>query len=309
MRTRPLTALVVTASAGLLATSALAAPTGTTVEEVTQAGAVVTASGSAAFDGVSEVVSVGGTNTDFAAPPVSGGAGTDLVDAFIETLPEGAGLRFTWKLASLPAQVPPEGVRYTWSFLAGTDTFQLQAKRTNVGSLTVADDPAGHAGALAESGFFQLRGNCVADTMGAPVANCPHIAFLPGAFDTAAGTVSMDVPFDSEAAPAITSGVAIAENQTAGMSISAAFQAGVSNTATSDFINGWKPFYTGPQVALATGTATANPASGRYTPAALADDGTWAGSTDRVLASHKQLFVRSCEGAVCEFTALALPTS
>ena len=305
MRTRPLTALVVTAAVGLLASSALAAPTGLTVDEVTRTGDVVTAAGTAAFDGLTPATSVGGSNTAFAAPPVSGALGTDLTDALLETLPDGAGLRFTWKLASLPAQVPPEGVRYTWSFAVGTATYQLQAKRTNVGSLTVADDPAGHA--LATDGFFQLRGNCVADTMGAPVANCPHLAFLEGAFNTAEGTVTMDVPFDTEFAPAITSGAVIVENLTAGMSISAALQAGVSNTASSDFINGWKPYYAGPQVALATSTATSNASSGSYVPAVLAEDGTWTGALDKRPATHSRLFVRSCEGTTCLTEILPLP--
>lgn len=308
MRIRPLAALVVTATAGLLATSALAAPTALTVDDVVvdAAGTTATASGTAAFDGISPAASVGGTNTQFADPAVAGAAGIDLKDALIETLPEGAGLRFTWKLASLPAQVPPEGVRYTWSFAVGQDLYQLQAKRTNVASVTVPDDPAGHVTALAGGGFFQLRGNCTASYQGTPVSNCPHVAFLEGAFDTAAGTVTMDVPFGADFAPSIVPGATIVANETAGMSVSAAFQAVISNATVSDFINGWKPYFVGPQVAVTTGLDGGRPeTASRYVPAVLAEDGTWTASTP-IGSQHTQLFVRACEGTVCSYEALAL---
>src|SRR5687767_2360945 len=78
-----------------------------------------TVSGTAVFPAVTEAVSVGGTNKDFVQPPVSEAAGTDLVDARIEPLADNAGLRFTWVLKSMPEQVPPEGVRYTWAFKIG----------------------------------------------------------------------------------------------------------------------------------------------------------------------------------------------
>jgi hypothetical protein len=304
VRTRPLTALVVTATAGLLASSALAAPTATTVDSVSRAGTTVTASGTALFDGLAPATSVGGTNTDFAQPAVSGAAGTDLKDALIETLPDAEGLRFTWKLASLPAQVLPEGVRYTWSFAVGNSRYQLQAKRTNVASITIPDDPAGHAAALAAGGFFQLRGNCTANYMDTPVANCPHIAFLKGAFNTAAGTVTMDVPFASQAAPDIKPGAVLVANDTAGMSISAAFQAFISNATISDFTNGWQPYYVGGQVAVATGLPTGKAETAKYTPAVVDADGAWTGTVTGVPANHTQLFVRSCEGATsaCTYT-------
>jgi hypothetical protein len=307
MRARPLTAVVVTATAGLLASSALAAPTQTTVTEVTRDGGVVTASGTAVFDGAAPATSVGGTNTEFAQPPVAGAAGIDLKDALIETLPDGKGLRFTWKLASLPAKVPPEGTRYTWSFLVGTSTYQLQAKRTNAGSLTVLDDPAGHAAALSSGGFFQLRGNCTAEYMGTPVSNCPHVAFLEGAFNTADATVTMDVPFGTAAAPNIVPGAVILENLTANMSITAAFQAVASTTSTSDFTNGWQPYYVGGQVAIATGLPDRPATTGKFSPATLGEDGSWTGTLDKVDPKHTQLFVRTCEGAASACTFLALP--
>ncbi|HVM26984.1 MAG TPA: hypothetical protein VM433_04835 [Mycobacteriales bacterium] len=305
MRTRPLVALVVTATAAALATSALAAPTAVTVETVSRAGTTVTAAGTAVFDGVVQAASVGGTNTDPPVAPVGGHAGVQLVDALIAPLEDGKGLRFIWQLDSLPAQVPPEGTRYTWSFGIGDKTFQLQAKRTNMGSTTVLDDAAGHAAALSKNGFFQLRGNCTDSYMGTPVASCPHIAFLTGAFDVANKQVTMDVPFGLEVAPAIAPGAVITEVQTAGMSITAAFQAGVSNANTSDVINGWNPYYAGPNVSLASGVATSNPATLQYVPATL-DGQSWSG-TVAAPTTRTTLFVRTCEGASSSCTYTSAP--
>ena len=305
MRTRPLVAAAVTATAAVLATSALAAPTGTTVTSAVREGTVVTATGTAVFDGISEAVSVGGTNTDMPGTAAAGPAGVQLKDALIAPLADGAGLRFIWKLESLPAQVPPEGTRYTWSFGVEGKTFQLQAKRSNAGSLTVLDDPAGHAGAAGKNGFFQLRGNCADNYMGAPVSNCPHIAFLSGAFNTADATVTMDVPFGLAVAPEIKPGAVLTEVQTATMSITAAFQALVSNTNTSDYTNGWNPYYAGGNVGVATGTATANPATLAYRPTTLEGE-QWSGTVDRVAANHTTLYVRSCEAATCTYTTAPL---
>jgi hypothetical protein len=161
--------------------------------------------------------------------------------------------------------------------------------------------------ALAAGGYFQLRGNCTASYQGTPVSNCPHVAFLTGAFDVANKAITMDVPFDSDFAPAITPGAVITANETAGMSVSAAFQAVISNATVSDFINGWEPYYTGGQVALATGLATSKKESARYTPVAVAEDGSWTG-TVQAAANHTQLFVRSCEGATsaCTYAVVQL---
>jgi hypothetical protein len=305
MRTRPLVALVVTATAATLAATALAAPTGTVVDSAVRTGTTVAASGTATFDGLVGAASVGGTNKNMPADAAAGPAGVQLVDALIEPLADGAGLRFIWKLESLPAQVPPEGTRYTWSFGIGEKTFQLQAKRSTMGSTTVADDPAGHVGAMSKAGFFQLRGNCgtIGDLPSPAPASCPHIAFVEGAFNTADATVTMDVPFGLAVAPEIAPGAVLTEVQTAAMSITAAFQAGVSNANTSDHTNGWNPYYAGPSVSLATGSATANPATLTYAPATV-DAGSWSGTVASPVR-NTTLYVRSCEGpsSSCTYTS------
>ena len=138
--------------------------------------------------------------------------------------------------------------RYTWSFGIGGKTFQLQAKRSNVVTTTLADDPAGHVGTLAGTAF-QIRGNCTADTAGAaPVSSCAAPgASCRGAFDTAKGEVRIDVPFGLAKAKEIAPGAALVPVETAGMSISAAFQAAVSNTMISTYINGWDTYHVRPQ--------------------------------------------------------------
>lgn len=312
MRTRLLTAAVVTATAGALASTALAAPTAVTVTDVSRTGGVVTAAGTAAFDGVAPRTAVGGTNTKFAQAPVSGAAGTDLKEAFIETLPAGKGLRFTWKVASLPAQVPPEGVRYTWAFSIGDNQYQLQAKRTNVASVTTTEDPQGHAlQAASGADWFQLRGACQTNYLVPenPSSGCYHLAFLKGAFDVAKGEVTMDLPWQPKdrvgraVGPDIVPGAVLQPLETAGMSIAASFQAVISNATVSDFINGWQPYYTGGHISIGTGTASAL----KYTPVPVNDDGSWAGSLDKVPATHTTLFVRACEGASAACTVTTAP--
>ncbi|HWH28324.1 MAG TPA: hypothetical protein VNU26_05070 [Mycobacteriales bacterium] len=308
MRTRPLAALVVTATAAALTSSALAAPSALTIDSAMRSGSVVTAAGTAAFTGVDGPTAVGGTETPFPNADVAKAYGIDLVGASIEPLADGSGLRFVWQLSSMPAVTPPEGVRYTWSFGVGDKTFQLQAKRTNVASTTTPEDPAGHAGALA-GGFFQLRGNCGStylDTV--PLANCPHLAFLSGGFDTAAGRVHMDVPYGLEVAKEIAPGAVITEVQTATMSISAAPQAVASTATAAEFINGWDPYYApGGNVSVAVGTDKTNPATVAYRPATFAD-GSWTATVDRVPSTATMLFARACEGgpSSCVYTSVPL---
>jgi hypothetical protein len=182
--------------AGLAAMPAGAAPQ-LAITDAVRDGATATVSGTAAFAPITEAQSVQGLNTGFAEPAVAAAAGIDLTDAKIQPLADGSGLRFVWQLSSMPAQVPPEGVRYTWSFRIGGTQFQLQAKRTNLASITTAEDPVGHAKQATVGNYFQLRGACVANYEGTPTAGCYHLAFLKGGFDTAAKTVSMDLPFQT----------------------------------------------------------------------------------------------------------------
>ena len=296
---------------GLAAGPASAAPT-VSITSAVRNGAEAVVSGTAVFPAITEAQSVQGSNVEFSDKALAGAAGIDLVDAKILPLPDDAGLRFIWQLESLPAQVPPEGVRYTWAFKVGETQFQLQAKRTNMVNITTVEDPLGHARQLASGDFFQLRGACKDNYFGTPqpVSGCAHLAFLKGSFDTATKTVSMDVPYQTRdsigrlVAEQFKAGVVVEEAQSAAMSVAAAFQAVVSNTATSDYINGWEPYYAGKRVDLAVGSPSAPPVSLAYTtPATLTGD-TFSGTVQGLTATATTVFARACNGTECVYAKL-----
>lgn len=294
---------------GLAAVPAAAAPT-VSITEAVRDGSRAHVTGTAAFAPITEGQSVGGLNKDFADVAVADAAGINLVDAKILPLEDNSGLRFTWQLKSLPAQVPPEGVRYTWSFRVGETQFQLQAKRTNLASITTAEDPVGHAKQATIGEYFQLRGACVASYEGTPTSGCYHLAFLKGKFDTAAKTVSVDLPYNTRdaigrlVAPQFRPGVIIEENLTAGMSIVAAFQAVIGNTSTSDYTNGWDPYYVGPRVDLAVGSARSTPDQLDYATPASLSGGTFSGIVDGLTATATTVFARACNGTECQYAKL-----
>lgn len=287
---------------------------GVTITDVVRDGTSAVVNGTVAFDPITEPESVGGVNTAFANPALAAAAGVDLVDAKIIPLEDGSGLRFIWEMSAMPAQVPPEGVRYTWSFAIDGHQYQLQAKRTNMASVTTAEDPVNHVAQLAEGEFFQLRGACTANYghPSSPMSGCYHLAFLEGEFDTDAKTVSMDLPYETRdgigrlVAPDFVPGATLLESQSANMSVAAAFQAVAGNTTTSDFINAWDPYFVGERVDLAVGAPTANPQFLTYTSTAELDGGTFSGTVKGLTDSANTIFVRACNGATsgCRYAQL-----
>jgi hypothetical protein len=165
--------------------------------------------------------------------------------------------------------------------------------------------------------FFQLRGACTDHypVTQSPVAGCYHLGFFPGRFDIANKTVSFDLPFNARdsvgrlVAPDFKPGAVLLENQSAGMSIAAAFQAVVGNTNTSDFINGWNPYFVGPGVQLGVGPAGADlsdPEAVTFTQnATLNPDGTFTGSVSGLTSSNNTVYVRACSGATCAYASVA----
>lgn len=303
MRTR-LTTGAVLAAAVALAGSALAAPS-LTIGSATLEDGFATVTGTAAFDapaaGPVDVKGAPATSGTPQAQPAFDRAGVDLQKAFVTETDKG--LVFTWKVRSLPASPPPEVTRYTWSFGIGDKTFQLQAKRSNAGSLTAIDDPQGHV-TSAQAGAFQLRGNCAATYGGtpAPVSNCPHLAFLTGAFDSAKGEVRMELPYGHPKAKEVVPGAALVPVETAGMSISAAYQAAVSNTFVSTYINGWDTYHVGRTVGVGVGLADdGEPAS---TVQAVLDGDDYAISFP-VEGDADTAFVRACQATTCSDTVSA----
>ncbi len=239
--------------------------------------------------------------TEFADQQAADALGLDLQDAFIEEVEDGSGLRFTWQMATdIPAEGVPEAVRYNWAFQAGDQTYQLQVKRTNLLNITTAEAPIDHAAELAEGDwFFQLRGACTPEYLvaGSPVAGCYHLGFFDGDVDTSTGTVSMVLPYEAEdaigrlVAGTFRRGTPITESQSAGMSITASGQAVVSNTATSQFINGWGTYYPGTVVSVGLGDAE-GPTSG-YSLLDTAGDGSFAGT---LVGAGTHLWVEACSG-------------
>lgn len=326
MRSTPsLAGLVAAAALALAAGTAEAKPTAQVDDPLTN-GHELFVSGTATFPAITEPQSVVTGASTRAAGQVGGSAageaaGLGLQDGRIVPLPDGSGLRFSWHLSSLPAQVPPEGVRYTWSFKVGQRIYQLQAKRTNLVSLSTAEDPVGHLGqAQKQSDFFQLRGACVPAYLGVSVETpagtqqvngCYHLAFLQGRFDEASKTVSIDVPFRTQdaigrvVAPDLVPGALLTDNggvNSAGMVIAASFQAVVSNTVVSRYINGVRPFYAGPAVEVAVGPAGGSGSGLTYTTAALEPNGRFKATLPAgAPAEPRALFVRACHGVDCAF--------
>ena len=298
------TAAVIGCIVGMVAVPASAAAPTLAFSEAVRTGAKAVVGGTAVFPTITDAVSVGGTNTNFANADVAAAAGINMTDAKIQPLADGSGLRFIWVLSSMPAEVPPEGVRYTWAFKIGETQYQLQAKRTNMGSLTTAEDPVNHAKQLAsQKPFFQLRGACVTNYEGGPSAGCYHLAFLNGAFDVANKTVSMDLPYNTRdqigrlVAPDFKPGAVLDPNETAAMSITAAFQAVVGNTTTSDFTNGWTSYYTGKRVDLAVGPANAEPEGLEFTFPATVTGDSFRGEVTGLSTGSNTVYARACSGA------------
>ncbi|MDQ3991948.1 MAG: hypothetical protein M3245_06550, partial [Actinomycetota bacterium] len=284
--------------------------------EASRTGNSGTVSGTVAFPEVTGPQNVGGTRTNYANAAVEAAgeaAGITLTGAEIAPLPNNAGLRFTWKVNSMPDQVPPEGVRYTWGLSIDGRQYQLQAKRTNMASVTTYEDPQGHIKHLqSQQNFFQLRGACVDNYFGAPVAvsGCYHLAFLNGSFNPASKTVTMDWPYETKdsigriVAADFKPGAALVPLNTAGMSIGGSFQAFITNATLSNFINNWQTYFVGGQVHLGVGTATASAEGVDYTTRATVDGGSFTGTVTGMSNMLNTVFVRACNGTTCAYASI-----
>lgn len=304
------------AALALLVAPVAAAPV-VKITEATANGGTATVRGTTEFPPITAAQPVGGTVTlgTVGGTPAAGPAGLVLTGAKIQPLPNGGGLRFIWELSDMPAQVPPEGVRYNWSFTIGGRVYQLQAKRTNLASVTTVEDPVNHVQQVQKGEFFQLRGACVSQYMGTPVSGCYHLAFVNGSFDVGSKRVMFDLPFQTRdsigrlVAPDFKPGAALVAAETASSSIVAGAQAVVSTRDTGSYINGWNTYYVGPQVHVGVGWPNSDPAEVEYTEtAALAPDGTFTGTVSGLTSKATTVYVRACDGAECSYDAF-VPTS
>lgn len=318
-RVRPLVALAI---AGLtLLPGAVSAAPEVSITGVTVTAGTASVSGTATFAPITSPQSVIGENVVFGGGAVGTSAAGDtaglkMTDATIT--PIAGGLRFRWLLESMPSQVPPEGVRYTWAFKIGSRVFQLQAKRTNMASITTLEDPMGHINRLKDQkDFFQLRGSCVANYFGTPegapaTAGCYHLAFLNGSFDVANKTVTVDLPFETKdsvgrlVAPEFKPGAILEDNageSTAGMVLSAAFQAVLNTSDTARSINGIDPYYVGPQVVLGAAGPNQDPSAVTYSAPGVLNGSSFTGTVSGLTASKNTVYVRACNGTECSYSS------
>lgn len=314
-RVRPLVALAI-AGVMLLPGAVTAAPA-VSITGVTVSGGTGSVTGTATFEAITgpqSVVSEEESTFGGLAPgnsAVGDAAGIDITNATIT--PIANGLRFSWVMNSMPAEVPPEGIRYTWAFKIGNNMYQLQAKRTNVIGVSTTEDPVGTAQHhAANKGAFELRGACVASYQGAPINGCYHLAWLNGAFDVANKTVTIDLPFETKdaigrvVAPDFKAGAILVDNggeNTAGMVVSASFQAVVSNTNTAQYINGIKPYYLGPQIVLGVAAPKQDPTTVTYSAPGVLNGSTFSGTVSGLTASKNTVYARACNGTECSYSS------
>ena len=211
----------------------------TTVDFVnaSPSGNQISVAGGATFQGEAPVtVSEDPSGDGPVAPDLADDTGVDLVRATAyRPNPASSSLFFEWHLTGLPDTGSiNEAVRYTLPFKIGTAQFQLQAKLSNLTSVTVADDPQGHATRL--NNAFQLRGNCTANWPQPPVplGNCPHLAWLGGSFDSESNVVRIKVPIGVR--PEFAPGAVLQRNTNTNTSlvrIQATYQAVASSGTTT----------------------------------------------------------------------------
>lgn len=268
-------------------------------------GSTVNVNGVATFVDNTGPFDVGGTKTAFANSDVATALGIDIQSAEVDVQQDG--VEFVWHVADLQ-EVPPEGIRYTWTFTAGGQQYQLQAKRTNMASVTTTEDPVGHAQQLASQGdWFQLRGACQTSYQGTPMSGCYHLTFLEGSFDAANDTVTMFMPYEVKdsigrvVAPTFTRGAEIVPALSAGSSITATVQAVASTSSTESYINGWDAFYAGPSVQAFVGKAgdVGPDFFETWTTLDLAEDGTFSGSIPDRLPGEDTVHLRACNLTTC----------
>lgn len=268
-------------------------------------GANLSVEGAAAFSGERPVLMATDPAGDAPAPQASFEAGVDLLDTEIhQPDPDTPTLRMNIHVSNLPVTGSlPETVRYSVPFRIGTSQWQVQAKLTNFSSVTLLDDPQGHVRPL---GHFQLRGNCTTSWQGTPVANCPHVAWLDGEFDTGTNTIRVDIPLGiaSEFAPGNTMIKNTSSNATL-VDIMAAYNAVVASTAAAD-VSAIEAEWSYPiptkDVLLGIAPAGTPPQLVSFdTAAALVEGDAFAGALDTsgLAPGEYDVYAKACFGANC----------
>lgn len=230
-----------------------------------------------------------------AEPGLAAAAGVDLTGAATyRPDPSIPSLFLEWRVADLPSTGSlPEGVRYVLPFRIGEEIFVVQAKLTNATGPTVAEDPRGHGTHAGRS--FQLRGDCQT----APFANCHHLAWLNGSFDTLNDLVRVKVPLG--VTPAFAPGAVLDPLDESGPAqIRAGFQVGPDGAEVADTA-AWE----GPRPIAASGVLLGIAPSGTppgdvaFDTEAHVDDGGFAGALTAPGPGTWDVWARACFGANC----------
>jgi hypothetical protein len=87
------------------------------------------------------------------------------------------------------------------------------------------------------------------------------------------------------------------------MAIAASFQAAVSNTASSQYINGHMPYYIGPQISLGVANAGMAPEGVTYSSAGTLNGGTYNGTVTGLTSAKNTVYARACNGTECSYTS------
>ena len=134
---------------------------------------------------------------DGTIPAQAGAAlGQDLVGAEI-AMADKETINFVIKVASLPPNGgAPEVSRYIWGLMVDGDYVELDGKWTNY-SRGACDPTSGQCPPPRDPGTqpFLVRANCGA-VEGQNVTTCEEVGIVQGAFDAAAGTITIPVPAD-----------------------------------------------------------------------------------------------------------------
>jgi hypothetical protein len=246
----------------------------------------------------------------------TGEHGIDLIGADLSVPdPDAPQLLVQWQLAGIPPSGQlPEATRLTFPFKVGGSVYEVQAKFSNLAGANTPGDPQGAATHV--DGAYELLGNCIANFMGTGMPNCAHLAWLTGSVDTIYSTVSASVPMASPAAPQIVPGALIERNHDASDAfnlITAGAQMGFVGAAndTATFGDPAAASYGFPvpteQVTLGIAPSGTDPAGVDFsTPAALAGDGTFAGSvsTAGFAPGSFDVYAKACFGDNCGVRSL-----
>lgn len=278
------------------------------LHEVASSEAGATVTGTATFGRTVGPVDVGGTRTASAlgGSPAGEAMGLGLTDASISRVPRG--LQFTWRVSQMPPIVPPEGVRYTWFFTLGGRRYGIFATRTHLANPSnVTQGPVESAWSLPDAHFgLQLNGVPYPTQQ----LSSYQLASLDGHIDVADRRITVTLPYETRnraglvVLPDFKPGSLLLPDPV-GLGIDARplnYNPALSTTSVQ--INGWNPYFVGPQFALALGSEGADPAALDYSITVAAEhDGSFTATLAGLTGGNDTVYARACNATTCTYTS------